>query len=530
MAGAPPTSTATLLRMTLLSELNPPLPDSSGIAYRSDLDRLLIADSEVNETPLYQGVNLWEISRQGTQQYGTGTTLEFSKEPTGIAYDALNKRAFISDDDAGRVFELTEGPDHRFGTSDDAVTSFSVRAFGNTDAEDVAYDASTGDLFVAEGDTQEVWRVSAGPNGRFDGSPPAGDDSVSHFDVAVHGSLDVQGLTYSASRDSLFLADRKAQQVIEVSKAGALIQTIDVAAIDMHRPAGITLAPGSDDPTRTSMYIVTRGRDNNTYPNENDGTLYELSAPDLGPIGQLPNQAPSVNAGPDLEVKLPTSAILNGTVTDDGRPNPPGSLTVTWSKASGPGSVTFAHPHDVDGTAGFSTAGTYVLRLRATDSALTTSDDVTIVVSGDAGSTKLSCKGSSARVQIGPSTDDLLVGTKKIDLIKGEKGNDVVLGLGDDDCLQGGAGKDTVRGQGGNDVLSGNGGRDVLSGGGNADRLNPGTGKDKVDGGGGNDRIVSVDGSPDVVRCGGGVDRARVDSHDKVAKSCEHVDVTSKLG
>ncbi len=521
-ARAPTASTATLVRKTLLSELSPSSPDSSGIAYRSDLDRLLIADSEVNETPIFEGVNLWQVSRQGTQQYDTGTTLEFSKEPTGIAYDGMGERVFISDDDAGRVFEVTAGSDDRFGTADDVVTSISVRAFGNDDAEDVAYDSTSGDLFVAEGVSQEVWRVSAGPNGRFDGVPPTGDDTVSHFDVGVYGSIDVQGITYSPVRHSLFLADRASNQVVEVSKAGSLIQTIDVTAIDMHRPAGITLAPASDDTAGTSIYIVARGRDNNTYPNENDGTMYELSAPDLGPIAPLPNQAPSVSAGPDRAVTLPTSAILKGTVTDDGRPDPPGSVTITWSKVSGPGAVTFVHPHLADSTAGFSAAGTYVLRLSASDSALTVSDTMEVVVSGKSPA-KLTCQGSSALVQIGPSTNDHLLGTNAIDLIMGKKGDDVVLGRGDADCLVGGAGRDKLRGQGGKDVVRGNGGRDVLFGAAEADRLNPGTGKDKVVGGGGNDRIVSVDGSRDVVRCGRGDDRAIVDSHDQVAKSCERV-------
>jgi Ca2+-binding RTX toxin-like protein len=521
-ARAPTASTATLVRETLLSQLSPSAPDSSGIAYRSDVDRLLVADSEVNEMPIFEGVNLWEISRQGTKQYDTGTTLEFSKEPTGIAYDRVGERVFISDDDAGRVFEVTAGSDDRFGTSDDAVTSFSVRAFGNDDAEDVAYDSTSGDLFVAEGNVQEVWRVSAGPNGRFDGVPPTGDDTVGHFDVGVYGSIDVQGITYSPVRNSLFLADRMSNQVVEVSKAGALIQTIDVTAIDMHRPAGITLAPASDNSAGTSIYIVARGRDNNTYPNENDGAMYELSAPDLGPIVPPPNQAPSVSAGPDRAVMLPTSAILKGKVTDDGLPDPPGSVTVTWSKVNGPGAVTFAHPHLAASTAGFSAAGTYVLRLSASDSALTVSDSLKVVVSGKSPA-NLTCQGSSALVQIGPSTNDHLLGTNAIDLIKGKKGNDVVLGRGDADCLEGGAGKDTLRGQGGKDVLRGNGGRDVLLGAADADRLNPGTGKDKVVGGGGNDRIDSVDGSRDVVSCGRGVDRAMADSHDQVAKSCEWV-------
>jgi hypothetical protein len=505
--GAAPlgTSTATLVRKTLLSELSPAVPDSSGIVYLSDVDRLLIADSEVNEMPIYQGVNMWQVSRTGTEQLDTGTTLPFSKEPTGVGYDPVGKRVFVSDDDAERVFEFRTGPDARFGTVDDAVTSFSALAFGNDDAEDVAYDTSTGDLFVTQGGAQRVWHVSPGPNARFDGVAPTGDDVVSHFDLSVYGSLDVEGLAYSQVRDSLFVADRKVAQVLEVTKTGALRQRIDVAAIKMRRPAGIALAPATDDPTRTDLYVVTRGRDNNTWPDENDGTLFELTAPDLGPLTLGPNDAPSASAGPDRAVSLPGSAPLAGTATDDGRPDPPGSLEVAWSKASGPGTVVFAHANAPETKAGFTQAGTYVLRLSVTDSDLTVIDEMTVVVTGSTGHKKATCQGASGRLQVGPSSDDVLIGTRDVDVIRGEGGNDLVLGRSGADCLVGGAGRDRLRGQAG------------------ADRLDPGPGKDTATGGGGNDVIVSVDRKRDAVRCGGGHDRVTVDRRDRVAASCERV-------
>jgi uncharacterized protein YjiK len=94
------------------------------------------------------------------------------------------------------------------------------------------------------------------------------------------------------------------------------------------------------------------------------------------------NLPPSVNAGPDQTITLPQSAALDGTVSDDGQPNP--TPTTTWSKVSGAGTVTFADPAAVDTQASFSGAGTYVLRLTANDGELTASDDVTIVVSDSA--------------------------------------------------------------------------------------------------------------------------------------------------
>jgi hypothetical protein len=93
------------------------------------------------------------------------------------------------------------------------------------------------------------------------------------------------------------------------------------------------------------------------------------------------NQAPTVDAGQDQTIILPNSAILNGTVSDDGLPNPPGSVTTSWTKVSGPGTVTFADSSSVDTTASFFTDGLYVLSLTADDGLLTTNDEVTITVS-----------------------------------------------------------------------------------------------------------------------------------------------------
>jgi PKD repeat protein len=91
------------------------------------------------------------------------------------------------------------------------------------------------------------------------------------------------------------------------------------------------------------------------------------------------NQAPVVSAGANQTITLPAGATLAGTVTDDGLPTGSG-LTVSWSKVSGPGIVTFTTSTAPSTKAAFSAAGTYILQLTATDSLLTNSSDVTIVV------------------------------------------------------------------------------------------------------------------------------------------------------
>lgn len=111
-------------------------------------------------------------------------------------------------------------------------------------------------------------------------------------------------------------------------------------------------------------------------------SAYFGSAPDLGMFESGFNQAPTVNAGLDQTITLPTDATLNGTVTDDGLPDPPATVTTTWSQVSGPGKVTFTNASAVDTTASFSTDSVYVLRLTPDNGELNTYDEVTVTVNG----------------------------------------------------------------------------------------------------------------------------------------------------
>ncbi|MBI4852374.1 MAG: hypothetical protein HY819_11310 [Acidobacteria bacterium] len=99
---------------------------------------------------------------------------------------------------------------------------------------------------------------------------------------------------------------------------------------------------------------------------------------------QVNNQAPQVNAGQDQTINLPNSVTLQGQVSDDGNPNPPSQLTLTWSRVEGPGAVTFTNANGAITQASFLVAGTYTLRLTASDSALSSSDDVIVIVNAGA--------------------------------------------------------------------------------------------------------------------------------------------------
>ena len=70
---------------------------------------------------------------------------------------------------------------------------------------------------------------------------------------------------------------------------------------------------------------------------------------------------------------------MAATVTDDGQP-PPAVLTYLWGTDSGPAAAGFSSSTVDDPMVTFPVAGTYVLRLTASDGALSASDTVQVTV------------------------------------------------------------------------------------------------------------------------------------------------------
>ncbi len=300
-------------------------PDPSGITYNPQTGQLIISDGEVEETPVYRGTNLFVSTLQGAQVNAGGTSVPWSYEPVGVGYRPSDGHLFVSDDDKDRIFQVSSaGTDGIYGTSDDgAVTSFSTRFIpnsGNNDAEDVALDVSmsnNGHVLVIDGTNKEVFDYGPGTNGTFDAlKGSGGDDTVTQFDLGKHGALDPEGIAYHPGRDTILALDFKTKKVYELNRRGELQNVISIAQANPRKAAGIALAPASNGSGATNLYIVDRGVDNDSDPNENDGRFYEMSVTFPPLTGGTTNQPPAVNAGADSTVTLPGPATLNGSVTD----------------------------------------------------------------------------------------------------------------------------------------------------------------------------------------------------------------------
>ena len=289
-------ATGTLIRTVDLSQWSPPSPDPSGLAYHPATGTLIISDGEVDEMPQYfTGSSVFRSSLAGTL-LNTHNVLSFTDEPAGAEVNIINGHLFLSDDTGIRsVYELNQGPDGQYSTSDDTVTSFRTSYFGSSDPEGLAYDPFTGALFVVDGVNREVYRIMPGPNGRFDGVAPGGDDQFSQFDTLNRGLDDPEGAAFNPITGTLYVVGKPASTLFEFTPSGSLVRTISISAAGAKKPAGLAVAPSSVNPNELSIYIVARGVDNDSNPDENDGKLYEIA---LGIDTGGPTATPTVTRTP----------------------------------------------------------------------------------------------------------------------------------------------------------------------------------------------------------------------------------------
>ncbi len=95
-------------------------------------------------------------------------------------------------------------------------------------------------------------------------------------------------------------------------------------------------------------------------------------------VNAAPNQAPTVNAGNNVSITLPTNSVtLNGTASD-----PDGTIvSVQWRKVSGPAGLTIVSPTQLQTVINGLTQGVYSFELTATDnSGATAKATVTVTV------------------------------------------------------------------------------------------------------------------------------------------------------
>jgi hypothetical protein len=241
--------------------------DPAGIAYVPGMG-LFVSDSEVEESPFFRTTNLWKLQPDGTL-IQSSSILNFTSEPTGLAFDSGTNRLYISDDDKFKIYWVDPAnPTVKLG-------EFGVKPLGCNDPEDVAANSNNGHLFIVNGDQVPGPTANTIVETNSTGTQVF---STIHLPAEI---TDPEALVYDATHDVFYVGGGFSPDIWVVDHSGSILQKIDVLEGYRHEvnntAAGVKdleLAPSSDpddDPSTLSLYVADYGASH-----VSDGRMLEI--------------------------------------------------------------------------------------------------------------------------------------------------------------------------------------------------------------------------------------------------------------
>ncbi len=247
------------------------ITDPAGIAYVPG-QGLFVSNSEVEETPFFRTTNLWKLQPDGSL-IESSSLLNFTSEPTGLAFNSSTGRLYVSDDDKFKIFWVDPAnPTVKLGESAD------TRLVNIIDPEDVAVNPNNGHLFIANGTGNSL---HGGPYGAAIVETNAAVTSVYDVIRLPTEIQDPEALAYDASHDVFYVGGGFSSSIWVVDRGGTVLQKLDVLAGYRHEVnntgAGVKdleLAPSSDPndaPGNLNLFVADFG-----WPQVSDGRMLEI--------------------------------------------------------------------------------------------------------------------------------------------------------------------------------------------------------------------------------------------------------------
>ena len=264
-----------------------PSPAPTGLTYDAKSRKLLVSDGEVDEGPLWKGRNLFVVARNGDLR-AARTLVKAMNEAEGISWYGRRKVLFVVDDARTAIFRFGRGPDRKIGTGDDTVRRLlETERWGSLDPEGLTFRAQQGrvdmliwsDAGMRSRNANAIFKVEVGPDHRFGTE----DDVMSTFSTSAppFGYTESEGVVYDPRRKSLFLVSSEQCPIFETTLSGEVVRRIGTSAICAPGTAttgfsDLVFAPGTDGSPRR-LYLTDHGKDHGPFqPTDNDGRIYQV--------------------------------------------------------------------------------------------------------------------------------------------------------------------------------------------------------------------------------------------------------------
>jgi uncharacterized protein YjiK len=246
-----------------------------GLAFASTANTLLILDENANVA----------LIAMGEEYRGTRNIPDVQVDPLNVAFDPQTNSLFALN--RGRSELVRVNVDHE--GLPDAVSPpahFPVQAFGIQDAQGMTFDQATGRLFILDGGKSEIVAVAPHPALGFDAEEAVRSNKVERISLKKLGLGQLRGIAYSPRNGHLYVGEPDSKRLHELTQAGDIVSTFDLAALGMDNSSAMTFAPSgdnTDDPGIYNLFVLDASADE--YVSGSQVAEISLVAPEALPAG-----------------------------------------------------------------------------------------------------------------------------------------------------------------------------------------------------------------------------------------------------
>lgn len=221
-----------------------------GLAFSNKDNAFHVAGAERSSRAEIEVVKLSPLAERGNSvQIGSGF-----QNPINMAYDNHANRLLLLHARGNQLWEMRAEAHGDLDPAD--IIRYDARRFGLQDPQGMAVDEASGVLFILDAAASLIKQVTPLPDGSFEGA------SVSEISLQSHGFSEVRGLALDPTSGHLFVINPAEHTLYELTQAGELTATRDLAQFNLRDPQAMVFAPSgdqTDDPGQLNLYVADQG-------------------------------------------------------------------------------------------------------------------------------------------------------------------------------------------------------------------------------------------------------------------------------
>jgi sugar lactone lactonase YvrE len=220
-----------------------------GLAFSSRANAFYVLEAHGSAHVISANTLIKKISTLG-QELGAVQITPVIENPINITMDNKWGRLLIYQGFTNQLIEIYENP---AGNLDPNTLTESLINFGLLNPQGMTFDPNHGYVYFLDADNPRLVRIELESDGSFANA------AISSFSLQWAENLDLRGLAYDLSTGDLWVINPVTGDLYELSVNGEVLAIRNLSEIKLSNPAGMVFAPSgdqTDDPSRLSLYLA----------------------------------------------------------------------------------------------------------------------------------------------------------------------------------------------------------------------------------------------------------------------------------